>query len=199
MSMKFKVAIIGDFQDGKSTLVNALMGREVAKTGYGLPETSSVTAYELPDSCTVLLDTPGMDSTREGDTEALLQGCEQADALVFMLTTREIRPEQVRLLQQATDGGRKVFTLMVNARSIDVEPQSLVRSSAANLAQHNLHPILFGEEAPVINAKKRSKGKADDDEQGWQRLRYLLGVGQPGKSPLERIAILYNRINEITR
>lgn len=199
MSKKFKVAIIGDFQDGKSTLVNALMGREVAKTGYGLPETSVVAAYELPDSNIVLLDTPGMSSNRAGDEECMLQGCGQADALVFMLTTREIGPEQVKLLQQATNSGRKVFTLVVNARSIDVEPQRMVRSSASNLELHGLYPLLFGNEAPVINAKKRSKGKADDDEQGWQRLRYLLGVGQPGKSPLEKIAILYNKINEITR
>ena len=201
MSKKFKVAIIGDFQDGKSTLVNALMGQEVATVGWRVAQTSEVTAYDLPDSSVAMLDTPGAnvaDAKRRDDTAKMLKGCEMADAIVFMLR-KQISPPQIKLLRQATNNGKKVFTIMVNDHDDDVAPQRVIESSAKELDASGLHPILFGEEGIVVNAKARSKGKACDDEQGWQRLRYLLGVGQPGKSPLERIAILYNKINEITR
>jgi len=44
---KPKIAIVGEFQTGKSTLVNLLFGREVAQIGGGLPCTALATHYRL--------------------------------------------------------------------------------------------------------------------------------------------------------
>jgi len=45
--MKPRIAIVGEFQTGKSTLVNLLFGRKVAQVGSGLPCTALATYYRL--------------------------------------------------------------------------------------------------------------------------------------------------------
>lgn len=208
----FKVAVIGEFQEGKSTLVNALLKASgtsrggMAATGTGAKRvTCEVSAYPLNNSSVALLDTPGYNppDNDHDDTEALLRGCRQADAVLFMLTDSEISDKGREILRRATDGGKKPFSFVVNPwNKAGLFPKKMVQSSAAALSQAGMHPILFGSgnkaQAPVVNALKRSRGEADGDEEGWRRLCYLLGIGQPGKSPLEKIAVLHDRILKTT-
>ena len=44
---KTRIAIVGEFQTGKSTLVNLLFGRNVAQVGEGLPCTALATCYHF--------------------------------------------------------------------------------------------------------------------------------------------------------
>lgn len=198
MNERFKVAFVGDFQTGKSTMVNALVGSPVAEVGSGDRTTSEPALYEIPHSSVTLLDTPGNNSDRESDARMLMLGCSQADAFIYMLRSRQISDDECRLLRQITGKGRKIFTLIVNIFPIDANPRLIVQNSVSMLKGYHLRPVLFGAAAPVVNALKRSRGEAAGDEEGWRRLCYLLGVGQPGKSPFEKIAVLHDRILKTT-
>ncbi len=84
------VAIVGQVKAGKSSLVNALLNQQVAKSDV-LPETQHVYRYrmEVPESTTILtlLDTPGYADA--GATRAQMkevkQAAREADILLFVM------------------------------------------------------------------------------------------------------------------
>ena len=64
---KFNLLVVGKTGVGKSTLVNAMFGSDVAKTGIGEPVTKGLTHYELPDSFLGLYDAEGFETGIAGD------------------------------------------------------------------------------------------------------------------------------------
>ena len=68
----FNLLVVGKTGVGKSTLVNAMFGSEVAKTGIGEPVTRGLTHYLLPDSFLGLYDAEGFETGMAGD--AILSG-----------------------------------------------------------------------------------------------------------------------------
>lgn len=193
-----KVAIAGDFQDGKSTLINALCGNDCAATGYGLATTREIHEYTLPGTGITLIDTPGFNATREGDAGQACLGIEHADACLFMLSTQQFTDRMFQDIQSALalpGGGYKPFIPLINDRGRN--NQSIAQASVASMRLCGLQPILFGEEMPVIHAKAWQKGRLDDEEyeQGIRRLQYLLGIAPRQRlSPLERICILHSGV-----
>jgi predicted GTPase len=55
------VAVLGRTGAGKSTLVNAIFGEQVASTGTGAPVTGPLTEHRVPGAPLVLLDSPGLE------------------------------------------------------------------------------------------------------------------------------------------
>ena len=94
-----QVAIIGEFQEGKSTLINSLVGEEVARTGYGKRTTDCVNAYALPGSDCILLDTPGINHSMEDNASTCL-GTEHADAFVLMIAGKVLSPSMLDYVQR---------------------------------------------------------------------------------------------------
>lgn len=72
---RFNLAIFGKTGAGKSTLVNAVFGHEVAATGTGPPITAGMTYYEHPEGILGLYDSQGFETGHGGD--AVLAGLEQ--------------------------------------------------------------------------------------------------------------------------
>ena len=85
-----RVMVFGAYNAGKSTLINALVGQEVAPVADH-PETACVTSY--PWRGFMLDDTPGIDAPAEHEqvTRAHL---ETADVVLFMLSTDGTLEEQ---------------------------------------------------------------------------------------------------------
>jgi len=82
-----RIAVAGQVSAGKSTLVNALLGREVAETDLP-PTTDRVTAYdgEIEGTPCRLVDLPGLDGSRTA-RDATLAEAERCDILIWVLAS----------------------------------------------------------------------------------------------------------------
>lgn len=193
-----RVAIAGDFQDGKSTLINALCGCDCAETGHGIATTQEAREYPIPGTGIILIDTPGFNSIREGDAEQACLGIEQADACLYMLSSQQFTVRMFQDLKKALKhryGGYKPFIPIINDRGR--HNVALAKASIDAMKNYGLHPILFGEEMPVIHAKAWQRGRTSEEEYelGIRRMQYLLGVN-PAQvvSPLEKICCLHKEL-----
>jgi uncharacterized protein (DUF697 family) len=72
---RFNLAVFGKTGAGKSTLINAVFGQQVAATGTGPPITAGLQYYEHPDGILGLYDSQGFETGHGGD--AVLTGLEQ--------------------------------------------------------------------------------------------------------------------------
>ena len=193
-----RVAIAGDFQDGKSTLINALRGCDRAETGHGIATTQEAREYRIPGTGIILIDTPGFNSIREGDDEQACLGIEQADACLYMLSSQQFTNRMFQGLEKALKhryGGYKPFIPIINDRGRN--NAAIARESTARMRRFRLHPILFGDEMPVIHAELWEKGRTDIEEYtlGIRRIQYLLGVNPAqAVSPLEKICCLHKEL-----
>lgn len=68
----FNLAVFGKTGVGKSTLVNAIFGRDVAATGVGSPVTKGLVYYRHPDGFLGLYDSEGFETGTGGD--AIVEG-----------------------------------------------------------------------------------------------------------------------------
>lgn len=82
MAELFKIAVVGEFQRGKSTLVNCLLGRAAAKRGRGLRTTASVAEHIIAPGV-VIVDTPGFNAELDDD-KAALTALASASAVVLL-------------------------------------------------------------------------------------------------------------------
>jgi predicted GTPase len=62
---KFNAMVIGLTGVGKSTLINAVFGSKVTKTGTGKPITQEIKKYSYPNSPITIYDTPGLEADPE--------------------------------------------------------------------------------------------------------------------------------------
>ncbi|MFM8894456.1 MAG: YcjF family protein [Actinomycetales bacterium] len=63
----FNLAVFGKTGVGKSPLVNAIFGRDVARTGMGKPVTSGLVYYRHPDGFLGVYDSEGFETGTAGD------------------------------------------------------------------------------------------------------------------------------------
>ncbi len=111
------VAIMGQVKAGKSSLINALMGEQVAVTG-GLPETREVQRYRyaLPGSTSALtlLDTPGYceADVSQRQLKEIRIASEQADIILLVLAANvSARDADVRVVHELAEHYRKTTKL----------------------------------------------------------------------------------------
>lgn len=83
---RFNLAIFGKTGTGKSTLVNAIFGQDVAATGTGRPVTTGLDYYIHPNGLLGIYDSRGFETGEAGDRilgalEEVVEGTRQADAI----------------------------------------------------------------------------------------------------------------------
>lgn len=102
---KIHVMLFGAYNAGKSTLINTLIGREVARAGE-IPTTDAVDFYDWDGH--VLLDTPGINAPIEHEEISLAQ-LQRADLIVFVLRQED---------QDAGDIMGRIFDLLEQKRPL---------------------------------------------------------------------------------
>lgn len=134
------IMLYGLFNAGKSTLINALVGKEVATEG-GVPTTAQVQAYNWRGY--TLLDSPGIDANvRHSATtqEQLLK----SDLVVMVLNSRGATEERTtyQAVLQLLVAGRQVIFVINNTDDVDMasgEAASITDAVRARLATESLH------------------------------------------------------------
>lgn len=159
---RFNLAIFGKTGVGKSTLINAVFGREVAETGVGKPVTMEKHLYLHDSGFLGLLDTRGLEVGR--DTEALVK-----ELGTYMKTMRkQPRSEQIHVawycvrsmdrrfedteadfIRRIDELGLPVIVTLTQAPSRNGEPHPHVVDLANHIAQLDL-PIVGGRPLPVM-------------------------------------------------
>ena len=104
-----RLAVVGDFQIGKSSLVNCLLAESAAEVGEGyFPTTEAAEVYPFA-SGVVLIDTPGFDDTRAELTKKTEEQIESADVVLFLKTNTTLGDHDERILRLA--GGKPLVIL----------------------------------------------------------------------------------------
>ena len=106
-----RIAVIGDFQIGKSSLVKCLVPEALTEIGEGLdPTTSYVCDYRFAPGVHIV-DTPGFNDTRVELTRKSEEEIKEADVVLFMQTDKAIEDRKDAILQLAD---RKPLIVLFN-------------------------------------------------------------------------------------
>jgi uncharacterized protein (DUF697 family)/GTP-binding protein EngB required for normal cell division len=153
---RFNLAIFGKTGVGKSTLINAIFGSEVAATGTGRPVTLKTAYYEHPSGYFGMYDSEGIEVGQEGDQilakfrsliEERKRGpvSEQIHVIWYCVRAADLRFEDAQaefVRQLAADGVPVLFVLtQVQTRDGEIHPE--VRKLAESVMERNL-PLAGG-------------------------------------------------------
>ena len=88
---QLKLIAIGEAGQGKSSLVNGLLGKELAAEGNSLkPGTTEITKYTSSDGIALVWDTPGFGMDAEAkeqiNVEALAKDCGEVDLILYCIS-----------------------------------------------------------------------------------------------------------------
>jgi small GTP-binding protein len=173
------VVIIGEFNAGKSTFVNALLGDSLLPTGI-IPTTDAIelvryapTKSRQPESSgeairewrhpntgapgVVIVDTPGTGSVFQKHEQVAKSFLHRSDLVIFLLSAKRAFAETERLyLELARSYGKKVVIVINQVDLLDNREQSEVREFVQHQADEllNLRPPLF-----MVSAKKSLQGE----------------------------------------
>ena len=136
----FNLLVVGKTGVGKSTLVNAMFGSEVARTGVGEPVTKGLTHYRLPDGFLGLYDAEGFETGVAGNvileglrtvvTQNAKQAAEQRIHAAWYLvrwSDRRFEQAQVEFVRELARLGLPVIIVLtqVPSRAGEVHPEAL--------------------------------------------------------------------------
>ena len=96
-----RIAVIGDFQIGKSSLVNCLLAKPEAAVGKGyFPTTKEAGEYPFAPGV-VLVDTPGFDDAHTERTKQSEEKIESSQVVLFVKHETELADHDERILRLA--------------------------------------------------------------------------------------------------
>lgn len=165
-----RIMVYGNYNAGKSTLLNALMGRADAKMA-DRPETAAVVEYSW-DNYT-LLDTPGIDAPIEHEDVAENQ-LENSEVVLFVVaaggTTDEAKTWE--RLADIVHAERRVMLIVNNKAGIVVGDRDYMgindnlRTHMQRVAgERGIENILDKVSVQWVNAKSALKGRLEDKTQ----------------------------------
>lgn len=175
-----KITIVGEFQNGKSTLVNCLLGAKYAPTGHGCRTTSCCTHFlygetnatprniygttpsenYLEVTCNrpilkdaILVDTPGFDANNDDDAAAK-DAIRKSDIIVFVQGAQQLSEKSFQILQAIRDAGKRMLFLM-NCKDLqNWSPKDKHNMEIANNIEHDLFNHGIASSLISIQSKK---------------------------------------------
>ncbi|MBT9444536.1 MAG: 50S ribosome-binding GTPase [Hyphomonadaceae bacterium] len=155
---RVNVLLAGNSGVGKSTVINAIFGDEVAQTGVGNPQTMSIVPYEPPERPLRIYDTRGFEIAKAEETVAAVRGkiselrskVDPRDQIHIVWTcileqSHRIEPVQQGLLRMLRDQQPNVpaIVLITQAFEGNAEMEAKVRELA--IPNNGVIPILATE------------------------------------------------------
>lgn len=194
--MFFLVVIIGEFNAGKSTFVNALLGEELLPVGI-TPTTEMIELVKYNDTPqrkpvvkgdslrewahpntgakgVAIVDTPGTGSIFQQHEKVAKEFLHRSDLVIFVLSAKRAFADTERIyMETAKNYGKKLILVVNQADLLEASEQSKVRRFIEQqVKEHlNLQPLLF-----MTSAKQALAGK-DSTEGGVSAVKaHLQGV-----------------------
>ena len=205
--MFFIVSVIGEFNAGKSSFINALIGETLLPTGIK-PTTEYIeliryaaqanrkpvlradglrewTHPNIGADGVAIVDTPGSGSVFQKHEQTAKAFLHRSDLVIFVIAAKRAFGESERLyLELARDYGKKIILVLNQVDLLTPAEQAEVRKFVAERVQESLNsrPLLF------MTSSKRYFENPDDDESGILAVRaHLRGLYQqapPAKQKL---------------
>lgn len=159
--------VFGVYNAGKSTFLNALMGREEAPTA-DKPETFKVTPYQWRGF--TLLDTPGIDAPAEHEAVSRAQ-LEQSEVVLFVVASGGVSEELGTWAEivKIAESGRRIMVIVNNKTGLDAEGEDFaalcgkLRSNLQQVAEgQGVENILSRVPIRLVNARAALKAKQED-------------------------------------
>ena len=154
----FLICAVGEFNAGKSSLINALLASEHCKTGV-LPTTADVTLLNESDATAPwlrdvsIVDTPGTNTLDQRHTSLTRDFVPRADVLLFVTSAeRPFSESEHKFLTAILEWGKKVAFVINKADLLPNEGDlAMVMEHVASNAQREL-----GSTAPVFPVSSRT-------------------------------------------
>lgn len=174
-----KITIAGEFQNGKSTLVNCLLGAKYAPTGHGCRTTSCCTHFLYGETNTaprqiygatpsenylevtcnrpilkdaILIDTPGFDANNDDD-EAAKDAIRKSDIIIFVHGFGQLGEKSFRILKTIQSAGKRILFLMNCMDKLHWDPQNKKNMELIDIIESQLSSA--GIDASLIRIQER--------------------------------------------
>jgi small GTP-binding protein len=206
----FMVVVIGEFNAGKSSFINALLGEELLPMGI-TPTTEAIEVIRYGEHANRvpnvredgirewthpntgapgvgLVDTPGTGSVFQKHEKTAKAFLHRSDLVIFVLSAKRALAETERLyLELAKDYGKKIILVVNQIDLLQPQEQNEVRRFVERQVQEllDLHPLLFMVSAKQSLASQRAgTGDAGGVEAVKAHLRGVFSEAPPAKQKL---------------
>lgn len=152
------IMVYGVYNAGKSTLINALLGQELAAVA-DIPETARVQGYRWGDF--EVLDTPGIDAPLEHE-EITREQLIQSDIVIFVVNPLGVVEEEktLNVLLELVLAGKKIFLVLNCKNRFDPIDLARIKNELRERIQQKAGNRQVLGNIPIVEVNARSALKA---------------------------------------
>ncbi len=197
---RFHVVVFGTGSAGKTSLINALLGREVGKTDVllGTTRQGENHSYEVEDvdGTVILTDTPGLSEIGDAGASREAQARDlaaRADLLLFVVDHDVIRSEFEPMLALVKQGKRSIVVLNKKDRFVDAD-----RDAILSKLRERLGGVINPKDVIAVSAAPRALAVRVERPDGSVEIEYEAEEADLG--PLrDRISAVLDREGDALR